>query len=191
LRTRILWAAAAATTALLTAATPAWADPHPGQPFAAQAEAVHLSAAQTTALQSKVDDYLKKVGGKQVALNRIVFNGGEVRVTVPGEAHPRNLEPVTGSRVDKYDPCIDGDFANGWFCTYQLPVFQGDELSWYYCRRYYDMPWLGHGSWINNQTHGTKAQFWGGNNNLLYTTPGAYSSSEDYGWGPVFKIYIC
>src|SRR5690348_16727247 len=101
LRIRILVVAAAATIALLTAGTPTWAAPHANQPFAEQAAAAHLTPAQTATLQGKVNDYLKVVGGKQVALNRIVFSGGELRVALPGEAHPRNLEP---SAVAASDP---------------------------------------------------------------------------------------
>src|SRR5262245_15813256 len=75
------------------------------QPFAEQAETANLTQAQVTALQSDVDTYLKKLGGKQVALNQIDLNGeGTVLVALPGETHPRDFTSERG-RAAAADRC--------------------------------------------------------------------------------------
>jgi hypothetical protein len=196
IRIRILLAAAVAATTLVTVSTPAAAAPGVKQPFAAQAIAAHLTAGQTSALQAKVDEYLKVVGGQQVALNLIAFDGGQLWVAIPGEAHPRTLvSPATLSRVSPaaihvaaYDPC--NTYLSGWFCAFSQTSFQGSELSWYYCGTY-NMPWTGYGAWQNDQTQGTKAQFLDYSYGVRYTTAGAYSGSASENWTPVFHIKPC
>ncbi|GAA3100518.1 hypothetical protein [Streptosporangium carneum] len=186
MRVRTL-AAVAAATALFGVALPAEAASVSDQPFAEQARSAKLTTAQTTALQSKVDGYLKKVGGEQVALNEIGFPGGRLRVALPGEAHPRDFSSGDGTQFVT-NPC--SVMNNGWFCSFPQPGFQGDDLSWYTCGTY-NMPWVGNGSWMNNQTVGTQARFYNNAGNLHDTTPGAYSSSLTYSWTPVFKVKPC
>lgn len=169
-------------------AAPAHAADSVRQPFAMQAKSARLTQAQTAALKSKVSGYLKKVGGKQIALNEISFPGGRLRVALPGEAHPRDFTSSAGTQFAD-SPCLDG-MNNGWFCAFPQISFQGDDLSWFVCGTY-NMPWFGHGSWRNNQTRGTRAQFLNGSGGVIFTTPGAYSASLDYIWTPVFKIKIC
>ena len=164
--------------------SPAGAAPR-SQPFAAQAAAAHLTAAQTTALQSKVNGYLTKLGGKQVALNQIAFDGGEILVALPGEAHPRSF---AGPQVALADMCAGQ--LNGYFCVFQSTYYTGDELAWWKCASY-PMLWSGYGSWKNNQTAGTQAVFRNYSGGVIYTTPGAYSYSPNYNWTPVYHINIC
>jgi hypothetical protein len=188
LRTGILLVAVVATTAFLGAGTPAWAAPGEAQPFADQAKAAHLTHAQTTELQSKVNYYLEKVGGKQVALNRIMFNGGQLLVAVSGEAHPMYFDSPVKATDDNCN--VLTGFETGWFCAYSKPWYAGDELQWYYCGTY-PMPWSGYGSWDNEQYKGTKAQFLDYSRNANYTTPPAASWNHNYNWTPVYYVKPC
>ncbi|MGW0698530.1 hypothetical protein ACWD0A_04175 [Streptomyces sp. NPDC002867] len=115
-----------------------------------EAATANLTTAQTASLQAKVDRYVKRTGGKQVALNKIDLNGrGELLVTVPGERHPRDFASGDGSRIAA-DPCLEGSVYSGWFCAYSGQTYQGDALRWYYCGKRF-MPWGGYGSWINTR----------------------------------------
>lgn len=186
LRIRILVVtAAAAAVAALGVASPAGAATPGSQPFAAQAAAAHLTAAQAATLQSTVDAYLTKVGGKQVALNQVVFDGGEVLVALPGEAHPRSL---ANPQAAQSDPCAGQ--LNGYFCVFSSTYYTGTEIAYWKCASY-AMNWSGYGSWKNNQTAGTQAVFRNYSGGVVYTTPGAYSYSPDYNWTPVYRINIC
>jgi hypothetical protein len=54
------------------------------------------------------------------------------------------------------------------------------------------IPWTGHGSWINNQTWGTRAiiSFWDGQPD--WRVPGAYSEQRSgVGWYPVDYFNPC
>ncbi|MFG1713876.1 hypothetical protein [Micromonospora sp. NPDC049203] len=156
--------------------------------FASQARAGKLSERQAEALQGRVDVYLQKTGGKQISLNEIKLDNGVLRVAVPGEAHPRDFVNAPTS-VALADRCLDGQ-NNGWFCAYSSTGFQGDTLQWYTCGTY-NMPWTGYGSWRNNQTSGTVAKFINASGSVIYSTPGAYSSSLSYVWTPVYKVKPC
>ncbi|MFJ3339225.1 hypothetical protein [Streptomyces sp. NPDC086766] len=172
----------------LAAAPSASAAPHTDR-FAAQARAAHLTDAQSASLRSEVDRILVKTGGKQVALNEIDLNGqGRVMVAIPGETHPRDFVSAAGAVYS--DPCLEGPVYSGYFCAYSQPTFQGSEIQMYYCQSY-SMPWGGYGSWVNDQTAGTRARFYGSGGSLLYTTPGAYSSNQNYYWTPVWTIRPC
>ncbi|MFI6055234.1 hypothetical protein ACIBCO_34745 [Streptomyces violascens] len=184
--------AALAGGLLMLAAGLGTAHASPGaEPFAQQARAAHLSTTQTTALKSEVNRYLKLTGGQQVALNKIVMPGrGEVLVALPGEAHPRSLGSGVAAAVDH---CLGANapLYDGWFCAYYSANFQGTEVQWYTCGTY-DMNFTTHGgSWSNNQTRGRQARMYGKSGNLIYTTPGAYSSDASANWWSIWKIKPC
>lgn len=178
--------------ALLTTvlAVPAGASATAGQRnFAEQGKATGLSAAQIAELQTTVDGYLAKVGGTQLALNKIDLNGtATLYVALSGEDHPRSLAATFGAQAT--DPnCTPGaDFLH--FCAYRLTNFRGDQIDMFACRRY-TMPWVGDGSWDNNQSSGTRARFYGSSGNLLYTTPAPHSLNLSYDWTPVFSVVNC
>ncbi|MEU1248878.1 hypothetical protein ACFYP0_03590 [Micromonospora arida] len=159
-----------------------------GNSFASQARAGKLSERQAETLQEKVDAYLQKTGGKQISLNEIEINNGKLKVALPGEAHPRDFVNAPTS-VALASRCLDDQY-NGWFCAFRSTGFSGDELEWYNCGTY-NMPWTGYGSWRNNQTRGTVAKFINASGGVIYSTPGAYSSSLSYNWTPVFKVKPC
>ncbi|MGH4029629.1 peptidase inhibitor family I36 protein [Actinomycetota bacterium Odt1-20B] len=158
--------------------------------FARQAESAHLTSAQTRAVQAKVDGYLKKTGGTQVALNKIDLNGkGEILVALPGEPRPRSLAPA-GTKGAAVDHCLDGPVYSGYFCAYEKDFYQGDETQMYYCQSY-PMNYRRGGSWINDQTPGRRARMYGRNGNLLYTTPPPYSYDRQGDWYHVFTVRPC
>ncbi|MGW4825387.1 peptidase inhibitor family I36 protein [Streptomyces sp. NPDC004227] len=197
MRTRLLAAIAATAVATLlntgvctAAETTDRAVPGP-QAFAGQAKAAKLTNGQAAALRSKVDAYLKKTGGKQIALNEIDLNGqGRVLVTLPGEERPRDFTSSTGT-LAAADPCIT-DWYTGYFCAYKSENFKGDRIDMYYCQKY-SIPWISQGSWRNNQTLNTspQARFYNGSGSVIYTTPKPYSSHASYSWVGVYSVKPC
>jgi hypothetical protein len=189
--TRLAAVLAATVLSLLGGAVSAEAAPtHPD--FRADAVAAGLTADQAAALQAKADTYLASVGGKQIAPNRIDLDGNAtVVLTVPGEAKARNLK--TANTAADLDPCFYGEqhAKDGYFCAYRDTFYMGDVIEMYNCARYSLPNWTGTGSWINAQTPGTRARFYGQSGNLLYTTPVPDSFEQEYYWGPVWSIRTC
>ncbi|GLY82104.1 hypothetical protein Airi02_000360 [Actinoallomurus iriomotensis] len=157
-----------------------------GKAFEEQAKAAHLTNAQTAAIRSQVSYYLKKLGGKQTALNQIDFNGGRMLIAIPGEAHPRNFASGSGKVMPSSSPCA----PVGTFCAFQYPAYKGHIITMVACQTR-DIPWNGSGSWINNQTPGTRARMYNARVQLIYTTPGAYSSDVSGNWTPVTTVSNC
>ncbi|GAA2664489.1 MULTISPECIES: hypothetical protein [Actinosynnema] len=158
--------------------------------FTAQARAAGLTAEQAEGLQDKVDDYLREVGGKQVAPNRIDLGGAVLTVTVPGEDRTRFLGEV-GANVDNAPEC-NGNWARyGWFCAYENERFSGNNIGMFYCGVYY-IPWITMGSWHNNQTTGTRPWLYFNNGQPPWHMPPADSQqASGVGWSPVSRIKNC
>lgn len=171
--------AAAALVAL--AATPATADREwhlpPDGPTAhttdlrAQAEANGLSPGQAQSLQARVDRVVARTGGTQVAINQVVWDGGDTLVPLPGERRARELGASTsGTRHG----C---EYFQ--FCTYGKRPFGGmvDRMS--------SCTWhISHGffvSYVNNQTPGTRARFYNYFGRRIGVTPPAFY--EDWRFG--------
>ncbi|MFI6102993.1 peptidase inhibitor family I36 protein [Streptomyces sp. NPDC051310] len=145
---------------------------HPG--FTAEAEEAGLDDDEAEELQRQVDHYVARQGGTQVALNRIVVAGmGEIVLPLPGARQARADCPAQN------------------FCMFTGPDFTGAQFNLYRCATYTLENWTGDGSWINNQTPGTRAQFLDRNRNVIHTTPGAYSASSRYNWDPVWYVVNC
>ncbi|WP_405934274.1 hypothetical protein OG495_08290 [Streptomyces longwoodensis] len=81
------------------------------------------------------------------------------------------------------DPCLEGSVHSG-------EVYQGDALRRYACGKR-SMPWGGYGSWINDQTPGTRATFYNGSGGVHDVTDAPYSYSRSYYWTPVWNIRNC
>lgn len=77
-----------------------------------------------------------------------------------------------------------------YFCAYPEPNFGGTPILMYNCREY-DIPWSGLGSWINNQTPGTRAQFRSSDHVTRWTDDGAYDSDASAPWGWVWWVKPC
>ncbi|MET9550730.1 peptidase inhibitor family I36 protein [Streptomyces sp. NPDC006627] len=88
-------------------------------------------------------------------------------------------------------PAAAADCPAGNFCMFSGPDFTGAQFNLYRCDKYELSNWEGYGSWINNQTPGTRAQFLDQNHNVIYTTPGAYSASSSHNWTPVWYVRNC
>lgn len=146
-----------------------------GAKFGAQSQAAGLSTDQADALQAEVDAYLAKLGSgaEQVAPDRIKMAGVEVILAVPGEKRAA------------------ADCAYYYFCAYEYEYFQGTVVRAKDCGAYYGIPWYTTGSWINNQTSGTRARVNYVNDTHWYV-PGAYSEqSTGMGWSRVWSVVPC
>ncbi|MBT2390766.1 hypothetical protein J7E87_15380 [Streptomyces sp. ISL-1] len=150
--------------------------------FAAQAKQAGLTGAEAKQLQTSVDGYLATQGGTQVAANKIVLPGkGEIVVALPGERQARDLTGAKTARACPYEN----------FCMYTGTNYTGTQFNLWRCQTYDLSNWNYPGSWINNQTPGTRARFLDRNYNTIYTTPGAYSYSSYYNWAPVWHVIPC
>jgi hypothetical protein len=174
----------AALFAFALIAAPASADV---SSFADQGRAAGLTAEQIKTLQAKADDYLAKMGGTQVSLNRIDLNGkATLNITLPGEDHPRVLAAPYGAQfIDAACPFLD-------FCAYSGSNFTGDQINMFTCGKYF-MPFGSGGSWDNNQTTGTRACFYRDIDarSLIHCTAPAHSSNLNANWLPVVTVVNC
>jgi hypothetical protein len=178
-------AAAVATVIGLMATAAAPASAAPTDKFSAQATAAGLTAAQAKQLQTKVDAYLKITGGKQTAANEILYpNGGAILlVTLPGEQNARRL----GATTQEPQGCPADNL-----CAYKYEWWGGDSIWAYYCNYNYSVPWVTTGSWINNQSSGTRGYFVDNNWYVIYTTPPAYyPQPTGQSWLPIRAIDPC
>ncbi len=85
---------------------------------------------------------------------------------------------------------IDG-CAFKWFCAYPSTNFGGTPIKMFDCGVDVFIPFVGNGSWINNQTSGTRARFKDANHNVIAVTPGAFSADTSQDWTPVFYVQAC
>ncbi|MGK5640144.1 peptidase inhibitor family I36 protein [Streptomyces sp. URMC 126] len=88
-------------------------------------------------------------------------------------------------------PAAAADCPSQNLCLFTGPDFTGTQFNIYRCDTYALSNWEGYGSWINNQSPGTRAQFLDQNKNVVYTTPGAYSAASSYDWTPVWYVRNC
>jgi len=147
------------------------ASSHPD--FGTQARSLGLTSAQANTLQAQVNSYLSKLGGSQVAINKInLDNKGYVLFPLPGKKAAANFCSLY------------------YFCAYSQPNFDGLAINMYKCGLY-SIPFKGIGSWANNQTKGTRAAMYDTTGKLIYTTPGAYSQDTSGDWTPIASVRNC
>ncbi|MFS0692615.1 peptidase inhibitor family I36 protein [Streptomyces nitrosporeus] len=152
--------------------------------FAPQAAGEGLSASQTRTLQNRVDEYLAKTSGTQVAANEIALaGGGTLLLALPGEARARDLA-ARGENLTAACPYT-------YVCAYSGENFTGDELRLYTCNYPVRIYWTGTGSWINNQRSTLYAKFYDSNYNIGWTSPGGYSEDRHAPWGWVWWLSPC
>lgn len=155
--------------------------------FATQSKAAGLTAAQAKVLQSRVDAYLHKVGGTQVAANEIRLPGdATLLVTLPGETRARSL---TGGVTPNSTPyCIQYDI-----CAWSQQYWEGDEIFAEKCgiSNRVPIPFSGYGSYANWQTTGTKARFLDSSLNLIEYSLPAFVNRNSYPWTPVYWMVAC
>ena len=181
-----MFAVAVATLALTLSAGAASAGAQGiTSPYASQAKQAGLTASQTSALQDEVDRYLTETGGKQVAANVVDLGGKSLMfVAVPGEAHPRDM--TKGALAD---PCAL-PVTYGYFCAYSGTNWHGTSIAMYKCARY-RIPWTADGSWVNNQTTGTVANFLDDSGVSRWNDGGAFSMDDDAPWYWVHWVQNC
>jgi Peptidase inhibitor family I36 len=145
---------------------------------------IAVAGAQAAALQAQVDGYLAKVGGTQVAANEIrTAAGADLLVPLPGETTARSLD---GTNAPAAASCPFEDL-----CAWQGTNFTGARMTAFTCGRDVSIPWVGNGSWWNNQTRGTDGWFENSNDSIRAFTGGAPSSLASYNWTPVFAMEPC
>ncbi|MGE7387310.1 peptidase inhibitor family I36 protein [Streptomyces sp. NPDC004126] len=155
--------------------------------FAAQARAAGLDGAQAKGLQKRVDSYLAKEAGTQVAANKITLaGGGEILLALPGEKYARELGTSQPTAATAAANC-----AYTYVCAYSGTWFSGDKKSFYTCNTLNSIPWSGTGSWINNQRPELRARFYDVNKNVGWISPGGYSEDGEAPWGWVYYLSPC
>ncbi len=83
-----------------------------------------------------------------------------------------------------------GSCPYGYFCIYQYPNYTGTMYALYYCHDY-PVQWPEEvGSWINNQTPGTRAVITDHDGSRFVTQP-AYSYISYFDWSSVADIKPC
>ena len=154
--------------------------------FAAQARGYGLSDAQAASLQRRVDTYLARTGGTQVAINKIDLDGkGVLLLTLPGQKHAHEIGAP--NRPDA--TFADCEVRN--FCAYSAPDLTGDLIMYYYCTYKLSMPFAGYGSYFNIQIAGASAHFYDSNRAYMYDSLAAFSSSSPFYWSPVYWVKPC
>ncbi|MFF4274249.1 peptidase inhibitor family I36 protein [Streptomyces sp. NPDC001536] len=180
--------AAAVAAVSVGLAVPASAEAAPARSaFGEQVRAAGLSRDDADALQTKVDRYLARHDGRQVAANEIALgDGATLTVTVPGERYVRDLGTSAESRAAAQWEC-DQEY----FCMYREQLGMGDRLALYYCQDYALQDWTGEGSYYNLQTRGTQALLKNKNRTVIHVTPGAPYGNPSYDWTPVWYVRPC
>lgn len=102
--------------------------------------------------------------GRQIDANTMDYNGFTARKAVQGQALNCSYEHL----------CM---------------TVRGTEFSYYTCQVWLVYNWSGTGPWINNQTKGTVATFYGQAGNKLWSST-AYSSGTA-NWDPVWSLRPC
>ncbi len=189
--THITVAAGAALLGAAVITAPAVASGTQNGTASFRAEAVRdgLSSQQISGLQKQVDSFVAKSGGTQIAANKVALKGGSVTFTVPGEKYARDLN----SGLNGNDPATAAASCAYYnFCGYKGANFSGAQWNVASCSLH-EVPdgWNSGGSWINNQSTGTRARMYNKSKSLIYTTPGAYSSDAYGDWGPVWYVRPC
>ncbi|MFJ2163230.1 hypothetical protein [Streptomyces sp. NPDC087856] len=157
-----------------------------GQPalFEQQAGRLGLTTTERQSLQSRVDVYLKRTGGTQVALNKVSLDNGKgyVLLTLPGE---RTVRDISAAGHPSFHGC-----AYYFFCAFQSVSFEGDVNAWSDCD-VDEISFIGYGSWVNNQTAGTRAQFKDESRVTRWTDSGAPTEDNSADWNWVFFVKAC
>ena len=80
---------------------------------------------------------------------------------------------------------------SGHFCIYSGTNFSGTMMEFSSCQHFHFVPFVGHGSFVNNQADGTRAAFYDENKTFLNFTAPAFSLNADKNWTNVFYVIIC
>lgn len=85
-----------------------------------------------------------------------------------------------------------GDCPYTYFCAYEGPGYTGNFVKMWQCSDVRWIPWTTtNGSWINNQTPGTRARFDLSNGSSAHTYGAYYAVSGGINWNTVYHIDPC
>ena len=159
----------------------------PAKPdFASQAHNAGLTGAEAASLQKRVDTYLTRSGGTQVAINKIDLDGkGEILLALPGENRAREAGAASPAGAAIFE-CLVGNF-----CGYSGQNYTGDILRYFYCSYKLSMPFVGFGSFKNNQTSGASAHFYDDNGTYMYDSLAAPLNAPTMQWTYIYWIKPC
>ena len=100
-----------------------------------------------------------------------------------------SVTAVDSSSVLEASPVAGCNFE--YFCAYPNTNFGGTPIRMLRCGVDVFIPFGGNGSWINNQTAGTRARFKDASHRVIFTTPGAFSADTSYNWSLVWFVQAC
>jgi hypothetical protein len=118
----------------------------------------------------------------------LVNTSSAAAVSGPGHspvAQVKHAAPAAGTIT----PAVACPFFN--ICAYPQPNFGGNPVDAINCGQNVPMPFVGVGSWINNQTAGTRAFFRDSGGGVILTTAGAHSQLAHFDWTDIFNIQAC
>lgn len=186
--------ALAAAGAVLVLATTAASAPAPGNGFAARARSAGLTAAQVGALQREVNVYIGHYGGRQVAINKVVFAGGSILFPVPGRNARAVANASAGRTVEKRNSTA---CPLGAFCAWSGHDYSGARAEFFACGTDWPNPYNGlvDGSWKNDQTpqngSGPRVKMLANNHSVVYTTAPPWCASTNFDWSFIYYFRIC
>lgn len=173
MKIRTLIATMSAVVALLASSTAAASAAAPRPDSRAGTSAAGPAGARATSLQQRVDDVLAALpGDHRVSATEVKYDG--LTVTVD----PRYS--AAGGTVTPFLSC-----AYGHLCM----TVNGTNFDFYVCQTWNLTNWTGTGPYINNQTTGTVARFYGQSGNQLWAST-AYDSGTA-NWDPVWSLKVC
>jgi hypothetical protein len=155
--------------------------------FRTQAGTSGLTIKQSTMIQAAVDYYVDATGGKQISYNIVDVKGVKLVFPTP-KADSKAISPAEVRGCPDYYFCMwrKTSWGGGW------PDGPDPDLRFYFCPKTEIYNWVGDGSYINNQTEGTIAIFYGSNGiALVGASKPAYSSDDSYDWDPVYFVDPC
>ena len=105
--------------------------------------------------------------------------------TIPARQSAAGTQMATATATTVLG-CPSGDF-----CIYSGTNFSGTMMEFSRCQHFHFVPFVGLGSFVNNQTDGTRAAFYDENKLFLNFTAPAYAQNANKNWTSVFYVIIC
>lgn len=180
---------AATLTTLITLMAPVKADSgRLASKYAEEGHSAGLTEKEIVALQREVDKEISATGGRQIALNKIALNDGEIGIPVPGDKRVLDLAASEAKHVKVYASCRRGNF-----CGWKGRNGTGKDWQVGACNKFHEIPdgWNSGGSWQNYQSDGLVAEFYGKGHNYLSPTPPAPTGIVNGDWHPVWYVWAC
>jgi hypothetical protein len=151
--------------------------------FAAQARQVGLTPAQAATFQREIDGVVRRTGGTQVTVNKVVKPGMTVLVPLPGERVAREYNQV--------GPLAVPVCRRGYFCTWDEIKYEGYQVDYYYCYDWQITDFAHNGSYYNNQTGGARARFYDDERREYAPSLPPGQGDPMYNWQMIYYINPC